>query len=247
MSESSERHALHLGLAAVAGLAVVGFFVGTAQAPPSAPPLVLGQAQAIEGAEPAITYSEKRLAPPSSGSDWEANLALLARDGEGELSKEEALAERAARRAYDGAPPTIPHPVRQQEANACMACHEDGLNARGRLATPLPHDSYVSCTQCHVVSQAPMPGEALAPDATFAQNSFVGIASPTEGPRAWSIAPPQVPHHTQMRGECLSCHGPMGRQPLQSSHPDRQSCEQCHAASAQTDLRPGLEAPWQSP
>lgn len=248
MSENAERGALHVGLALVAGLAVIGFFVGTGSPPEGESPLRQPGVENLEGAPPAKSYKELRSAPPATGTDWTANLALLSSSEASGATKEQVLAERASRRAYDGAPPTIPHPVRQQAANECMSCHQDGLRARGRLGTPVPHDSYTSCTQCHVVSEGPAPGVALAPDATFAENSFVGISSPTEGPRAWSIAPPQMPHHTQMRGECMSCHGPMGNDPLQSSHPDRQSCEQCHAASAETDLRPGLETPpWQTP
>lgn len=248
MSENAERQALHVALALVGGLAVVGFFVGIGSPPVGTSPLLQVGVEDLEGAPPAKSYRELRASPPASGTDWAANLEKLSSDEATGATKEQVLAERAARRAYDGAPPTIPHPVRQQAANECLSCHQEGLRARGHLATPVPHERYASCTQCHVVSEGPVPGVALAPDATFAQNSFVGIASPSQGPRAWSIAPPQVPHHTQLRGECLSCHGPMGSAPLQSSHPDRQSCEQCHAASAQTDLRPGLEAPpWQTP
>lgn len=248
MSENSERQALHVGLALIGGVAVLGFFMGVSSPPEGAPAFHQEAVGEIEGAEPALSYREQRSRPPSSGSDWNANLALLGAGEESPATKAETLAARQARRAYDGAPPTIPHAVRQQEANECLACHEDGLRARDRLATPIPHAEYVSCTQCHVVSEGPVPGASLPPDATFAANGFQGILSPVEGPRASVVAPPQVPHHTQMREECMSCHGPMGQDPLQSSHPDRQSCEQCHAASARTDLRPGLEVPpWQSP
>jgi cytochrome c-type protein NapB len=71
-------------------------------------------------------------------------------------------------------------------------------------------------------------------------NSFVGKVSPVAGPRAWDIAPPQIPHTTWMREQCDACHGVNGRDPIRSTHPWRESCEQCHAASATNDLRPGL-------
>ena len=87
-----------------------------------------------------------------------------------------------------------------------------------------------------------MPGPRLPPDATFAANAFQGLASPTHGERAWDIAPPQIPHQGVMRERCMSCHGPNGRDALQSSHPERQSCTQCHAAAASDDLRPGVFA-----
>ena len=33
-----------------------------------------------------------------------------------------ALQARASRRAYDGAPPTVPHPIMQDSSAACLAC-----------------------------------------------------------------------------------------------------------------------------
>lgn len=229
--------ALQIGLAALAGLAGIGFLVGTGNAPTLENPLVPHTTVEDGSAPPARTYSELRAGPPASGHDWTRERDKLAVQDPGDGTKDDALAERATRRAYDGAPPTVPHPVAQQAASECLACHQDGLRARDRLATAMPHSDYASCTQCHVVMETPMPGAALPPDATFAANSFQGLASPYEGPRAWSIAPPQVPHHTQMRENCVSCHGPNGQSPMQSSHPDRQECSQCHAAPAAADLR----------
>jgi cytochrome c-type protein NapB len=83
-------------------------------------------------------------------------------------------------------------------------------------------------------------GQDLPPDPRAVDNSFAGFPSPDQGPRAWDIAPPQIPHRTFMRERCESCHGVNGRDAIRSSHPYRQSCEQCHAASAEKDLRPGL-------
>ena len=148
MSENSERQALHVGLALIGGVAVLGFFMGVSSPPEGAPAFHQEAVGEIEGAEPALSYREQRSRPPSSGSDWNANLALLGAGEESPATKAETLAARQARRAYDGAPPTIPHAVRQQEANECLACHEDGLRARDRLATPIPHAEYVCCTQC---------------------------------------------------------------------------------------------------
>lgn len=83
-----------------------------------------------------------------------------------------------------------------------------------------------------------MPGEPLPPDATFAANLFDGLDSPDHGARAWSIAPPQIPHRTLMRERCESCHGVGGRDAMRSTHPDRQSCTQCHAPNAALDQQP---------
>jgi cytochrome c-type protein NapB len=245
MSTPYSEQALHVGFAVIIGIALIGFFVGV-QRPPEA--MDLGEVEASESDEapPAITYAEKRHIPPRLGSDWPTELARFA--GPGVLdpvsldgtSKAEDLASRAALRAYDGAPPTIPHDIRQQSVSECLACHDSGMQIRGRLAPPMSHEAYTSCTQCHVVNEGPSPGAALPPDAAFGENAFVGLVSPTAGARAWSIAPPVIPHKTTMRERCMSCHGPNGRDALRSTHPDRSNCVQCHASSAELDLRPGV-------
>ncbi|MDP2304709.1 MAG: multiheme c-type cytochrome [Pseudomonadota bacterium] len=244
---------LRVFLAVVFGVALIGFVSGTRGEDPDAATEAhrerTGAAAGAEGLAPARSYAELRAAPQGSGSGWVADLDALADLGPGVLdpvsldgtSKAADLAARASRRAYDGAPPRIPHAVRQDAAPECLACHEDGLRLRGLLATPMSHTSYASCTQCHVVQEAPMPGGAdLPPDPRVVGNTFVGVASPTAGPRAWSVAPPQIPHRTWMREQCDSCHGVNGRDALRSTHPSRASCEQCHAASAATDQRPGV-------
>ncbi len=49
------------------------------------------------------------------------------------ISMEQALKQRQQRRAYDGAPPTIPHLVQQNSASECMACHaKDCVLGRAR-------------------------------------------------------------------------------------------------------------------
>lgn len=255
MSTQSAGHeqAVHVAFAVLIGVALIGFFVGTGDDGGAGGPLVGADAPSTtEAAAVAPTYRGLRTAPWSDGAGWSSDVAALR--GPGALDPVELtgtdkatdLAERAARRAYDGAPPTIPHAVRQQSAAECLACHDEGLRLRGALATPVSHETFTSCTQCHVVSQQPMPGAALPPDATFAGNGFDGLDSPTAGARASGIAPPVIPHQTTMRERCMSCHGPNGRDALRSTHPERQNCEQCHASSAERDLRPGTEGfvPW---
>ncbi|MDO9280691.1 MAG: diheme cytochrome c precursor [Pseudomonadota bacterium] len=244
--------ALRVFLAVVLGVALIGFVSGTSGEdvePPALSEAARTPSEGTAGLAPARSYAELRSSPRGVGSGWTADLAALADVGPGALdpvsldgtSKATDLAARAARRAYDGAPPRIPHTVRQDAAPECLACHEDGLRFRGLLATPMSHASYTSCTQCHVVQEAPMPGGADLPaDPRLVANSFVGLASPTAGPRAWSVAPPQIPHRTWMREECDSCHGVNGRDALRSTHPWRASCEQCHTASATVDQRPGV-------
>jgi nitrate reductase (cytochrome), electron transfer subunit len=240
---------LHVGAAVVLGLSLLGFLVGTGRAPEARSLLPRAELAADgEGLREAPTQAILRSGALGSGAGWEADTEGLR--GPDPLAPQEAgagdpvaaVADRAARRAYDGAPPTIPHPVRQDSAAECLACHDAGLRLGDRVAAPMPHGDFASCTQCHVVQEGPMPGARLSASPTPSPNGFVGLASPTEGPRAWSIAPPQVPHSTQNRERCLSCHGVNGRDALKTPHNDRQSCSQCHASSAALDRRPDLFA-----
>lgn len=150
--------------------------------------------------------------------------------------KERIVAERATRRAYDGAPPTIPHGVDQRGAPACLACHERGMRVDQRVAPAMSHESYSSCLQCHAPEGGTPTDAPLAPSVSVA-SAFEGATSPTTGERAWPGAPPTIPHRTFMRERCASCHGTWASG-LASTHPWRQSCTQCHAPSAPLDQRP---------
>ena len=133
---------------------------------------------------------------------------------------------RAARRAYDGAPPTIPHVL---FGMGCSACH----NARG-LAVPdvgfapaSPHAGTAAvgetarCRQCHVLRTT---------DDVFVKSEFVGLAQGLQsGARATTGAPPTIPHRRLMRENCLACHDGAGaREEIRTSHPERMRCRQCH-------------------
>ena len=150
-----------------------------------------------------------------------------------------ALQARAHRRAYDGAPPTVPHPITQDSSAVCLACHGQGLQVKDRFASKVSHPTYGgSCTQCHVsTAGAFTAAEAAIFSAPPAENSCQGTESPPNGPRAWPGAPPVIPHRTLMRTDCMSCHGPNGLFALRTPHPDRQSCTQCHVSSATNDQR----------
>lgn len=244
----SRDQLLHVGAAAAVGVALLGFLLGTAGTHEAASPLAQAALSASAtggpGAPTAPHYRGLRDAPFATGEGWTADTRALRGPGVlaavdlGGTSRPDAVRERSENRAYDGAPPTIPHPVGQDGPDTCLACHDEGLRLRGRVASPMSHDALTACTQCHVPAVAPAPGAALPPDPTSARNGFVGMASPERGPRAAAIAPPQVPHRTAMRERCTSCHGPNGRDAMKSTHPDRQSCSQCHAAPAALDLRP---------
>jgi cytochrome c-type protein NapB len=150
-----------------------------------------------------------------------------------------ALKGRMQTRAFEGAPPAIPHPISQGGAAECLACHEDGFQLGTRIARPVPHAALTSCTQCHVTTQAAF---TLTPasDAAKAATDFASASPPAYGKRAYEGAPPTLPHSTWMREECMACHGPAGAPGLRTSHPERQSCTQCHAPSAGLDQAPVL-------
>ena len=239
---------LRVFLAVVIGVALIGFLRATSDDPgESAPWRQFPAAASTTAAAPARSYTELRTSARGEGSGWEADLAELRAAGPGRLDpvdlsgadKAEDLAERASRRAYDGAPPRIPHRIRQDSAPECLTCHGEGVRIAGRLATPVSHKLGVSCTQCHVVEESPIPGgEGVPEDPRVVKNSFVGLVSPTAGPRASTIAPPQIPHRTWMREECDSCHGVNGRDALRAGHPWRESCEQCHTAALPLQVSP---------
>lgn len=155
-----------------------------------------------------------------------------------EASRAEDLAARARLRAYDGAPPRIPHAIAQMTRPDCMACHDAGLRVADHIAPAMSHEPFANCTQCHVVDGAPMPGGALGLESAPPwETDFVGLEAPDHGPRVWDGAPPVIPHPTRMRERCASCHGVLA-EGLASSHPWRASCTQCHAPSAAFDQVP---------
>jgi cytochrome c-type protein NapB len=147
---------------------------------------------------------------------------------------------RAERRAYDGAPPTIPH----ANFGLCTACH----NAQGQavdgvgFAPASPHGDgpdaggTTRCNQCHVF---------VTTDGEFVESEFVGLAQDLRpGGRATAGAPPTIPHRVLMRQNCQACHtGPGAREEVRTSHPERTRCRQCHVEVTtrdefDSDLRP---------
>ncbi|MCA9203107.1 MAG: hypothetical protein KDA59_08680 [Planctomycetales bacterium] len=136
---------------------------------------------------------------------------------------------RAARRAFDGAPPVIPHPLQTAK---CVSCHnETGRELPGMGFAPAnPHgdtpagNRVANCKQCHV----------FASDAElFADSSFVRLVrEPRRGERQHPAAPPTIPHAIQMRENCDACHsGPAARPEIRCTHAERANCRQCHVHS----------------
>ncbi len=149
-----------------------------------------------------------------------------------------SLAHRETRRAYNGAPPTVPHPIDQLNSAACMACHAEGLRSKSLRAGKMPHPYYSNCTQCHVEKHA----EFTVASASF-ENTFQGTKAPTAGSRAYVGAPPVVPHSTWMRNDCLACHGRTAAPGMESTHPWRANCLQCHSESSQLNQTPLIASP----
>lgn len=240
--EPTTTRAVHLVLITVIALAFVGFLVGIRQGTPvpDFEPRDRTMPAEFADAVPAMSYAEfdRRQYGPNAG--WSGSLAddmdqpqvdLSEQPRRTEEGRQLVLAARAERRAFDGAPPVVPHPIDQMTSTSCMACHATGAHVgRGVRATKMSHDYMPNCTQCHV--------EQLQMDLgsfTFAENTFEGLDAPLGGDRAWEGAPPTVPHPIFMRENCLSCHGATGPEPIRTTHPWQTNCLQCHAPSALLD------------
>jgi cytochrome c-type protein NapB len=229
----------------VVGIAVafIGFFVGTRSGTYDPHDVSHDEAPDRSAGEvmQARSYTEILEDPLAKNEHWEKSVAELkaerpdlyaeVKNSPEKLAK--ALADRAQNRAFAGAPPTVPHPVKQTGDLACAACHTDGVQVRGRTASPMSHEFLTNCTQCHVPSNAPGPLDPSLTGTMSEDNTFAGLDEPTGGDTAWYGAPPQIPHQTWMRSECSSCHGSLGAPGMKSTHPWRQNCQQCHAPSSE--------------
>ncbi|MFQ5738824.1 MAG: hypothetical protein ACE5JX_07395 [Acidobacteriota bacterium] len=156
--------------------------------------------------------------------------------GDFRLEVERGRAElRQQHRAYDGAPPVIPHPVAALGRENCLDCHRQGLDLEEEgLAPSTPHPELTNCRQCHLEQQSQL--------SVPVPNSFQGNRHPAAGPRPYQGAPPTLPHPLEMRSNCLGCHGKLGGSPIRTPHPDRTNCRQCHIL--QEPVRPRLENEW---
>lgn len=158
----------------------------------------------------------------AEGDEKQATVPVPGREG----VEKSAAAVRAARRAFDGAPPVVPH---MDFGMTCLECHGakrvevPGLG----FSPPMPHEgtegiSAISrCKQCHVFRQT---------DELFRENAFAGVAQALDlGPRAHDFAPPRIPHEVFLRENCQACHdGPAAREEIRCTHPERAACTQCH-------------------
>lgn len=236
-------------LSGIMGVAAVGYFVGINDGVPREDRLPVAAAwsqratvetrptHASTTAVPAANYAEMRRSETGPTSRWRSKLDqipqpqfdLFAEIKPNENDKKQSTLTRASRRAFNGAPPVIPHAVQNTSDAACYACHGQGMRIGDRVANRMSHAFLANCTQCHA-SPAPKPFQQI--DASV-NNSFVGLPAPLEGERAFPGAPPTIPHSTWMREQCLACHGNQaGWAGLEATHPWRVNCTQCHAPSA---------------
>ncbi len=239
-----------LFLAAVMGFAVIGFFVGITDGVPQpdglhTSPLVGAYDKAASENNtkliPAISYAEIPKSPMGPTAQFQSSVKMLPQPADRDLfaefvpseaDKEASSKLRASRRAFNGAPPVIPHAVQNTNDASCYACHSAGMQLGGMKASVMSHAYLANCTQCHA---PPAPGP-LQDFATEVETNFVGLPAPKAGKRAYPGAPPTIPHSQWMRENCLACHGgPNGWAGMESTHPWRTKCTQCHAPSAVLD------------
>jgi cytochrome c-type protein NapB len=142
------------------------------------------------------------------------------------LAVARSTGERANGRAYDGAPPAIPHDA---AVGTCVTCHDnDGAVIDGvGIAPAAPHGDEAAvgamrrCRQCHVPRQV---------QTLLVASRFAGLPQGAwKGRRASPGAPPAIPHTLQLREQCAACHaGNASRVEVRTTHPERIRCRQCH-------------------
>ena len=241
-TQSPRRRITTVFLSGVIAVAVIGYLVEIREGVPQPdpwPPPDLRDAQAISAAEvvPATSYAQMqaiRLAardrhPISLAPFHQPPYDLSADIQPDPEARQLSLQRRAATRAFNGAPPVIPHAIEQTSDAACYACHGQGLQLGDRVAQQMSHKFLANCVQCH----APPPPSPFSREVEEVETQFTGMATPLAGDRAYPGAPPTIPHSTWMRESCLACHGTRTGWPgMESTHPWRSACLQCHAPSA---------------
>ena len=249
------RKTLAVVFLAVGMLAVSGFFMGMRQTEKQATrnQLPVSRTHEVAADAPMLEiptapkYREIAKTEWLSNRDWHFTLADLPRavappsglKAPDPAELRSAIERRKSLRAYDGAPPVIPHAIDTLKVSACTSCHGENTNLviGGKRPAEISHPWITNCTSCHVpadgLRQVTEPAEARL----VVENAFIGKSSPGHGPRAYGGAPPTMPHAVWMRQNCMACHGPGREQAIRTSHPERQNCLQCHAPNSRFDNR----------
>lgn len=252
-SQASTKSLFLVGLVIVSIVSISGVFMGMRHSPKSEqgykPWLSQPSTHAAESQhiQKAPRYGDISESEWKADSDWVNHLNSLPRTS-GQLSDQPVMSEadraevlqcRADRRAYDGAPPVIPHAIETIEVQSCVACHSVDANVviAGKNTPKMSHPLLANCTQCH----APSEGSNFLKSNDLAglnvESLFVGAESPGPGEKAYDGAPPVVPHRLNMRQNCMACHGNGMANTVSTSHPQRKNCLQCHAPNASFDNR----------
>ncbi len=187
---------------------------------------------------PATSYEDMAESSASPNQSWTTRLAMLKQEPYDlyaeiridDAAKQSSLEQRETLRAFNGAPPMVPHAIDQMTSRGCLACHGEGIKTKSLRAAKMPHPYYANCTQCHVEHTS-----SHLPSVVFRANEFTGLAAPQSGDRAFANAPPVMPHATMLRNDCLSCHGRTASAGMATTHPWRQNCLQCHGSSSQLE------------
>lgn len=255
MNRSGPKLALIVLVAAVTAT-VSGYFMGLRQTvghdavPMYSPrPHTLDEPEDDTRAPIAPTYRTLATRQHQPNAGWRTRLndlapAPAAHESTHPLTDDERTALRAlraSRRAYEGAPPVVPHAVDQRHGASCLACHGQPTVIGGLSVAQISHSPYQNCLQCHAAGAGPTPDWASPPRAaslTPSDNGFAGAMPRTAGSRAYEGAPPVIAHPVWMRENCMSCHGAGGSSAIKPDHGGRQSCLQCHATDSTLEQRP---------
>ena len=113
------------------------------------PPLQIEDPVVERPPERVVAPGDRRLSQPQPWGQRHVLPFLLATDRV--AAREASLAKRASLRAFEGAPPAMPHSARFGEGSkTCLDCHTHGMRLDERVAHPMSHPPLASCTQCHV-------------------------------------------------------------------------------------------------
>lgn len=249
------RKTLAVVFLAVGMLAVSGFFMGMRQTERQVTRNELPVSEThISPTDPPLSdvpnapkYKEIADAKWLANRDWKFTLADLPRvsapptglEPQAPADRNAAIERRKSLRAYDGAPPVIPHTIDTINTSSCASCHGVGENLiiGGKRPAEISHPWITNCTSCHVPEDGLRSLTSPPAERLIVENSFVGKSSVGHGLRAYAGAPPTTPHPVWMRQNCMACHGPGREQAIRTSHPERQNCLQCHAPNAAFDNR----------
>jgi hypothetical protein len=126
------------------GLGLVGFLVGMYDQPSSSKSRDFEKSTVHELEQsqlaPAPSYKQIDSQRHGVNNGWRSEFSKLVQNNPGLFDrvvrtpemKSEALNDRLRTRAFDGAPPAIPHPVDQRTAESCLACLDGKLHAMPR-------------------------------------------------------------------------------------------------------------------